>query len=74
MDKQAFVKFLVNRNPFTLHIIYLHNIATAVVTVNHVNADSAKEVGKEIVSLMEEKQVFEYTFKRKEGTSCFNGC
>lgn len=65
MDTQAIVQFLVNRNPFTLQFLHFHNIATGVVSGNHANADCAKEVGEEIVSSMEDKQVLEYIFKWK---------
>lgn len=63
-DTQALLAFLQERNPFDA-ATSLRNIVTGVTAADTVNAHKATEVGSKILDSMRGKNVFEYTFKKK---------
>ena len=58
------LSFLEDRNPFASDQT-LRNLCTEVTAHFIVNADTAKDVGKDILQTMQSKPVKDFTFKRK---------
>ena len=59
------LSFLEDRNPFASDQT-LRNLCTEVTAHFIVNADTAKDVGKDILQTMQSKPVKDFTFKRKD--------
>ena len=64
-DSKAVLQYLQDRNPFT-DDTSLRNISTGVVAQASANAERAEEIGKSILSSMENEATIEYTFKKKD--------
>ena len=64
-DIHLILSFLTDRDPFS-EIAALRSIATGIVADNKVNAYDAKATGQEIISSMENKSIYQYTFKRSK--------
>ncbi len=64
-DVRKVARYLLQRNPFTEEIS-LRSIATGITAASSVNVDQADEVGMHIISEMEGKAVWQYSFKKKD--------
>ena len=64
-DSKAVLQYLQDRNPFT-DDASLRNISTGVVTQASASAEGAEEIGKSILSSMENRTAVEYAFKKKD--------
>ena len=63
--QQGNLQHLHDRNPFTDDASLL-NLSTGVVAQASANAERAEEIGKRILSSMENKTAVEYTVKKKD--------
>ena len=63
-DSKAVLQYLQDRNPFT-DDASLRNISTGVVAQAFASAEGAEEIGKSILSSMENKTAVEYAFKER---------
>ena len=64
-DTDELITFLSQRNPFNPDPS-LRSITSGVVAEDDVNANKAKEVGRKTLSLMVGKNVYNYSFRRKD--------
>ena len=64
-DSKAVLQYLQDRNPFT-DDTSLRNISTGVDAQVSANAEHAEEIGKSILTSMENEATIEYTFKKKD--------